>query len=45
MDFKNIDNNLEALRPEMIEMQKKLTAFAAVGPDSGGPGKPKKLTG
>jgi succinyl-diaminopimelate desuccinylase len=42
MDFKNIDNNLEALRPEMIEMQKKLTAFAAVGPDSGGPGEAEK---
>jgi succinyl-diaminopimelate desuccinylase len=26
----------------MIEMQKKLTAFAAVGPDSGGPGEAEK---
>jgi succinyl-diaminopimelate desuccinylase len=33
---------LEEKRGDMIEMQKKLTAFAAVGPDSGGPGEMEK---
>lgn len=41
-DLKKIDEYIENLRPDMIEMQKKLTAFAAIGPTNDGPGEMKK---
>ena len=40
--IEKIDAQLDSYRDAMVEMQKKLTAFAAVGPDSDGPGEMEK---
>ena len=40
--LEKIDTQLDSYRDAMVEMQKKLTAFAAVGPDSDGPGEMEK---
>lgn len=41
-NISKIDEKIIGMRSDMIDMQKKLTAFAAVGPDGGGPGEMKK---
>jgi len=40
--LEKIDGQIDSYRDAMVEMQKKLTAFAAVGPDSDGPGEMEK---
>lgn len=41
-NISKIDEKIIGMRSDMIDMQKKLTAFAAIGPDGGGPGEMKK---
>ena len=41
-DFRRVYEHLETLQPDMIDLQRKLVARVAVGPDQGGPGEMEK---